>query len=108
MQSLHTSVFPPAHDVSQLIGHTPLIALGRLAEPAQPEVLVKHEGFNPGGSIRDRTVLEILDSAFASGLLRRGDEVVVAGASNSAIAASYSASTSGSRGSAFASFSNCA
>jgi cysteine synthase A len=73
--------------VSQLIGHTPLITLSRLAEPGQPEVLVKHEGFNPGGSIRDRTVLEILDNAFASGLLRRGDEVVVAGASNSAVAA---------------------
>ncbi len=86
MPELHTEVWPPAHDITELIGHTPLIELGRLA-PDAPEVLVKHEGFNPGGSIRDRTVLEILDNAFASGLLRRGDEVVIAGATNSAVAA---------------------
>lgn len=86
MPELHTEVWPPAHDITQLIGHTPLIELGCLA-PEAPEVFVKHEGFNPGGSIRDRTVLEILDNAFASGLLRSGDEIVVAGATNSAVAA---------------------
>ena len=86
MPELHTEVWPVAHDVTELIGHTPLIELRHLA-PGAPEILIKHEGMNPGGSIRDRTVLEILDNAFASGLLRRGDEVVIAGATNSAVAA---------------------
>lgn len=69
-----------------LVGHTPLISLRRAA-PGAPSVLLKHEGYNPGGSIRDRTVQEILNNAVASGLLRRGDELVVSGATNSAVAA---------------------
>ncbi len=77
---------PVAYDITELIGHTPLIELGQIAK-GNPEILVKHEGMNPGGSIRDRTVLEILDMAAASGLLQRGDEVVLAGATNSALAA---------------------
>lgn len=79
-------VWPAAHDLTELIGHTPLIELGKIVDPDGPEILVKHEGYNPGGSIRDRTVLEILDSAASSGLLYRGDEIVMAGATNSALA----------------------
>ena len=77
-------VWPAAHGVTSLIGHTPLI---EIPGGAGPRIYVKHEGYNPGGSIRDRTVLEILDNAAASGLLLRGDELVIAGASNSAISA---------------------
>lgn len=75
----------PASDLAGLVGHTPLIELGRVCDDGGALVLVKHEGFNPGGSVRDRTVLEILDTAAAGGLLRLGDEVVVAGATNSAL-----------------------
>jgi cysteine synthase len=84
--SPETPTSPVAEGVAALVGRTPLIALRRAA-PGLPAVLLKHEGCNPGGSIRDRTVQEILRSAAASGLLRRGDELVVSGATNSAVAA---------------------
>ena len=80
-------VWPSAHDITSLIGHTPLVEVSGLLGDKALRLYVKHEGTNPGGSIRDRTVLEILDNAAASGLLYRGDEVVIAGATNSAVSA---------------------
>ncbi len=68
------------------VGDTPLLALPHLGE-GETQILVKHEGANPGGSIRDRTVKAVLDNAEASGLLLKGDEIIMAGATNSAIAA---------------------
>jgi cysteine synthase A len=88
-------VWPIGHDVAGLIGQTPLIEVARLFEAHEPRIYVKHEGSNPGGSIRDRTVLEILDNAAASGLLYRGDELVMAGASNSAVSAAMIANVRG-------------
>ena len=81
-------VWPKAHNITSLIGQTPLIELPQLVGGTNRlRLYVKQEGTNPGGSIRDRTVLEILDNAAASGLLYRGDEIVIAGASNSAVSA---------------------
>ena len=89
-------VWPLAHTVGGLIGHTPLVEVsGILGGGEQRRLYVKHEGRNPGGSVRDRTVLEILDNAAASGLLYRGDEIVIAGATNSAISAAMIGNTRG-------------
>ncbi len=74
----------PVHDITSLIGETPLIEVPQIV-PGGADVLVKHEGYNPGGSVRDRTMLEIIDTAVGAGLLRRGDEIVMAGANNSAV-----------------------
>jgi cysteine synthase A len=83
-----------ASSVEAHIGKTPLIPLARLT-PAPPIIWIKHEGTNPGGSIRDRTVLEILNNATASGLLWPGDEIAIAGATNSAMAAALIAGARG-------------
>ncbi len=74
-------------EIAARIGATPLVDVHGLVDDDGPRLLIKHEGYNPGGSIRDRTVLEILNNASSSGLLQGGDEVVLAGATNSAISA---------------------
>src|SRR5512144_3003291 len=74
--------------VLSAIGHTPLVKLQKIAGPDDATVLVKLEYLNPGGSIKDRMALHILDRAEKSGLLRRGGTIVenTSGNTGSAIA----------------------
>ncbi len=43
-----------ASDITELIGHTPLISLNRITENTEIKIIAKLEFFNPGGSIKDR------------------------------------------------------
>lgn len=58
------------------IGNTPLIRLEKLTGPDSAEVLVKFEGANPTGSMKDRMALSMILGAERSGLLKPGDRVV--------------------------------
>jgi len=58
------------------IGHTPLVALDRLTAGLQSRIVVKLEGANPGGSIKDRAALQCIIEAEADGRLRPGGTVV--------------------------------
>lgn len=75
----------PIYDrLSDLIGHTPILRLNRLA-PAGVELLAKAEFMNPGGSIKDRPVREILDAAEARGELHPGAVLIEATSGNTGI-----------------------
>src|SRR3954470_12450481 len=54
------------------IGRTPLVALQRIGRDLPAPVLVKCEHLNPGGSVKDRIALSIVDDAERRGVLRRG------------------------------------
>jgi len=58
------------------IGRTPLVKLNRLVDPGDARVLVKCEFMNPGGSIKDRMALHILEKAEREGLLKPGGTIV--------------------------------
>jgi len=60
----------------ELVGNTPLVRLGRLADPDGPLVLAKVEYFNPGGSVKDRIALRMVEAAERDGLLRPGGTIV--------------------------------
>ncbi|WP_426514631.1 pyridoxal-phosphate dependent enzyme [Dactylosporangium sp. McL0621] len=62
--------------VLDLIGHTPLVRLRRVAAGLAPTVLAKLESFNPGGSAKDRIALRMVDAAERAGLLRPGGTIV--------------------------------
>src|SRR5215470_6243997 len=58
------------------IGRTPLVKLNKLVSPHDATVLVKCEFMNPGGSIKDRMALHILEKAEREGLLKPGGTIV--------------------------------
>jgi len=59
-----------------LVGNTPLVRLSRVTDRAPGTVLAKVEYFNPGGSVKDRIALRMVQSAEAAGLLRAGGTIV--------------------------------
>jgi cysteine synthase A len=67
------------------IGNTPLIRLARASAATGCEILGKAEFLNPGGSVKDRAALAIIDDAEARGLLRPGGTIVEGTAGNTGI-----------------------
>ncbi len=73
------------HGVDGHVGKTPLIRLRRLSDLTGCEILGKAEFMNPGGSVKDRAALGIIEDAEARGLLRPGDTIVEGTAGNTGI-----------------------
>jgi cystathionine beta-synthase len=74
-----------AEHVMDLVGHTPLVKLNKVAEGLRPLVLAKMEYFNPGGSVKDRIALRMIEAAEASGELRPGGTIVEPTSGNTGI-----------------------
>jgi cysteine synthase A len=64
-------------EASATVGETPLVALRRLGEGLPGEVCAKLEYFNPGGSVKDRIGVAMIDAAEQEGLIERGRSVIV-------------------------------
>jgi cysteine synthase A len=74
-----------AADITQLVGHTPMLQLARLAPEPAAAVFAKLEFLNPGGSIKDRAALGMILDAEARGLLHPGSTIVEATAGNTGV-----------------------
>jgi cysteine synthase len=74
-----------AKDISELIGNTPMVRLHRLVKPGMAEVLVKLEYFNPGGSVKDRICLSMIEDAEAKGVLKKGATIIEPTSGNTGI-----------------------
>ena len=66
-----------AERIDHLIGGTPLLRLRHVPEGAGAAVLAKLESFNPGGSVKDRICLSMLDAAECDGLIEPGRTTIV-------------------------------
>ncbi|HEY1286466.1 MAG TPA: cysteine synthase A [Solirubrobacterales bacterium] len=64
-------------EASSVVGGTPLVSLQRLADGLSAEVCVKLEYFNPGGSVKDRIGVAMIDAAEEEGRVERGRSVIV-------------------------------
>jgi cysteine synthase len=64
-------------EASAVVGNTPLVSLRRLGEGLPGEVCAKLEYFNPGGSVKDRIGVAMIDAAEEEGLVERGRSVIV-------------------------------
>lgn len=65
-----------AQNIIELIGNTPLVKVNKLAEGARAEVVAKLESYNPGGSVKDRPALSMIEAAEKEGVLD-ADTVIV-------------------------------
>jgi cystathionine beta-synthase len=68
-----------------LIGNTPLVKLSRIGQGVPPTVLAKVEYFNPGGSVKDRIAVRMIDAAEQSGELKPGGAIVEPTSGNTGI-----------------------
>src|SRR5215471_19280411 len=72
-------------DISQTIGRTPVVRINRLAPP-HVTIYVKLESANPGGSVKDRLALGIIEDAERRGSIKPGQTVVEATSGNTGVA----------------------
>ena len=77
----------PLADMTAAVGHTPLVRIRHVARDFPGiEIYAKLEGFNPGGSVKDRTALQIIRDAMDAGLLVRGQSLIDSTSGNTGIA----------------------
>ena len=74
-----------ADGVLDLIGNTPLVRLSRVTPEGSAEVLGKMESLNPGGSVKDRIALAMIEAAEEQGLIKPGDTIVEPTSGNTGI-----------------------
>ena len=80
-----TSHSPVCDGLAAAVGHTPLIRLRHLSAATGCEILGKAEFMNPGGSVKDRAALGLIEDAERSGALRPGGTIVEGTAGNTGI-----------------------
>jgi cysteine synthase B len=83
--------------IEQFVGNTPLVKLKRLPGATSNTVLVKLEGNNPAGSVKDRPALSMIMRAEARGDIRPGDTLIEATSGNTGIALAMAAAMRGYR-----------
>ena len=66
-----------ADEASQVVGETPMVALQRMTERVGADLVAKLEYLNPGGSVKDRIGVAMIDAAERDGKIERGKSVVV-------------------------------
>jgi cysteine synthase A len=71
--------------ILDMIGNTPMVKLARMSGPFDAEVWVKLEGFNPGGSVKDRIALSMIEDAEKRGRLKKGMKIVEPTSGNTGI-----------------------
>ena len=84
-KTIERSCPPVADDITQLVGGTPILKLKRLVPSGSADLYAKLEYLNPGGSVKDRAAIGIIDRAEKQGLLKRGGTIVEATAGNTGI-----------------------
>lgn len=81
--------------IENFVGNTPLVRLQRLPGNTQNTLLVKLEGNNPAGSVKDRPALSMIQRAEARGEIKPGDRLIEATSGNTGIALAMAAAIKG-------------
>ncbi|PMR92146.1 cysteine synthase A [Streptococcus intermedius] len=77
------------HNITELIGNTPIVKLNKLVPEGAADVYVKLEAFNPGASVKDRIALSMIETAEQEGLIQPGATIVEATSGNTGIGLSW-------------------
>src|SRR5436309_13319263 len=86
-----------APDVLALIGGTPLVRLSRIGRGLRPTIVAKMEHLNPGGSVKDRIGLRMIEDAERRGLQRPGGTIVEPTSGNTGVGLALAAAIKGYR-----------
>ena len=81
-EALHLRV---AEDITELVGETPMLHLRRIAPADSADIYAKLEYLNPGGSVKDRAAIGMINRAERDGKLRKGSTIIEATAGNTGI-----------------------
>ena len=81
--------------VTELIGRTPMVRLGTINSEGYGEVLAKLEYFNPGGSVKDRIGLSMIEDAETRGVLKKGSVIIEPTSGNTGLALALVAAARG-------------
>ena len=84
-------------DVAETVGNTPLIRLNRIGQGLPGRIVLKHEGYNPFGSVKDRIGAAMVDDAVEKGRLKPGMVIVEPTSGNTGIGLAYVAAVRGYR-----------
>lgn len=82
-------------NIIETIGRTPLVKLNKITQELKPTILAKIEAFNPGGSVKDRIGLAMIEAAEKAGILNPGDHIVEPTSGNTGIALALVAAAKG-------------
>ena len=83
------------NNIIETIGRTPLVKLNRIAAGLKPTVLVKLESRNPGGSVKDRIGMAMIEAAEEAGLVTEGTHIIEPTSGNTGIALAMVAAAKG-------------
>src|SRR5262247_3463343 len=89
---MHAGIYD---NICQVIGNTPVVRLNRIPKEGWAEILVKLESFNPGGSVKDRIGLSMIEAAERSGRLKPGGTIVEPTSGNTGIGLAMVAAAKG-------------
>lgn len=83
------------NSIADLVGKTPIVKLNRLTGPEDGEVYLKLEYFNPGGSVKDRIAISMIEAAEQNGNLKQGDTIIEPTSGNTGIGLAMIAAAKG-------------
>lgn len=98
MSAIDASVnvpFDVKNNIMEAIGNTPLVKLNNIVKNIKPTVLVKCEFMNPGGSVKDRIGIAMIEDAERKGLIKPGGTIVEATSGNTGVGLAIAAALRG-------------
>ncbi|MFW5913519.1 MAG: cysteine synthase A [Bacillota bacterium] len=87
----------PYQGIHELIGNTPIVKLNKITDGLKSDIYLKLEWYNPGGSVKDRIALNMIEDAEEKGLIKPGDTIIEPTSGNTGIGLALVAASKGYR-----------